>query len=127
MIPNSTGKEGKKMTQFGAGFGLGMLLVLLILVALAMIVTSTRRATAAVLLVGWYERASGTQVVFIERHFTDLDGLSQGEQDAIERLWALHVTAGTGETTFSPDAHLTLGQAFTLLGRTLMLVEQAER
>ena len=75
--------------------------------------TITREQSAEI-VVKLYEKLTGKEVNFtIENPFKDT------ENEAVLKAYAVGITLGTSETTFSPDKLITREQLVTMLGRAI--------
>jgi hypothetical protein len=98
--------------MFAAGFVSALILITLLLVG----ATQLHRSTAAVIVASAFKSAPATTTPF-----TDIENLTPLQFTSIEKLYGLHITAGTTATTFSPDLKTSLYQWFLFVGKALMV------
>ena len=71
------------------------------------------RKDMAVFMLRTYEILSGETAPLVDTPFTDIADLPQETQDAIAKIYGLKITAGTTDTTFSPDWEVDRAQMVT--------------
>ena len=92
--------------------------VTLMLVIWVLIAQPTR-----IKVVGWmvniYESATGKTAAIVPTPFTDV---SDADKNTVAKAYGLGITAGTSETTFSPNDKTEPYQAFLFAGRTIQAI-----
>jgi len=73
------------------------------------------RVDMAEFLLKTYELLTGGTAPIVETPFEDIDHLSQEQQDTIAKIYGLKITAGTTDTTFSPEQEVNRAQMVTFL------------
>ena len=71
------------------------------------------RKDMAVFMLKTYETITGESAPLVDTPFTDIADLPQETQDAIAKIYGLKITAGTTDTTFSPDQEVDRAQMVT--------------
>ena len=73
------------------------------------------RSDMALFLARAYEYITQKKAVATDTPFTDIISLSPEVQDAIKKIYGLKITAGTSNTTYSPDTKVNRAQMATFL------------